>query len=74
MPTQGTMLIVGGTLGIGFEAARYFADQGNEVVVSGRDRHRADSAARGDRWQDARHRIRTSPVLRRSQPACRALS
>jgi NAD(P)-dependent dehydrogenase (short-subunit alcohol dehydrogenase family) len=41
----GTVLIVGGTQGLGRELAQAYADEGREVVVTGRDQARADTAA-----------------------------
>jgi NAD(P)-dependent dehydrogenase (short-subunit alcohol dehydrogenase family) len=40
------VLVVGGTSGIGKEIARYFADAGDEVVLTGRDPHRAETVAK----------------------------
>jgi NAD(P)-dependent dehydrogenase (short-subunit alcohol dehydrogenase family) len=40
------VLIVGGTSGIGREIARYYADAGHRVTVTGRDADRATAAAR----------------------------
>ncbi len=47
----GTVLIVGGTQGLGRELAQSYADDGRDVVVTGRDTARAETAAReiGDR-------------------------
>jgi len=42
---MGTVVIVGGTQGLGRELAQSYADDGREVVVTGRDQSRADSAA-----------------------------
>lgn len=39
------VVVVGGTSGIGREVARFFAARGDEVVVCGRDDHRAKDAA-----------------------------
>jgi NAD(P)-dependent dehydrogenase (short-subunit alcohol dehydrogenase family) len=41
----GTVLIVGGTQGLGRELAQAYAAEGREVVVTGRDQARAESAA-----------------------------
>jgi NAD(P)-dependent dehydrogenase (short-subunit alcohol dehydrogenase family) len=41
----GTVLIVGGTQGLGRELARSYADDGRDVLVSGRDSARAGTAA-----------------------------
>jgi NAD(P)-dependent dehydrogenase (short-subunit alcohol dehydrogenase family) len=41
----GTVLIVGGTQGLGRELAQAYADDGRDVVVTGRDQARADIAA-----------------------------
>ena len=45
MPEQGAVVVVGGTQGLGLEVARHYADQGREVVLSGRERQRADAVA-----------------------------
>jgi NAD(P)-dependent dehydrogenase (short-subunit alcohol dehydrogenase family) len=42
----GNVVIVGGTQGLGNEVARSYADEGRNVVVTGRDQSRADAAAR----------------------------
>jgi NAD(P)-dependent dehydrogenase (short-subunit alcohol dehydrogenase family) len=47
MPEPGSVVVVGGTSGLGLEVARHYAGQGREVVLSGRDRQRADAAAAG---------------------------
>jgi len=44
MPT-GSVVIVGGTQGLGRELAQSYADGGRQVVVTGRDQVRADAAA-----------------------------
>jgi NAD(P)-dependent dehydrogenase (short-subunit alcohol dehydrogenase family) len=51
MPDDGSVVIVGGTRGIGLEIARHYAGRGRQVVVTGRDADRAQAAARelGDR-------------------------
>jgi NAD(P)-dependent dehydrogenase (short-subunit alcohol dehydrogenase family) len=41
----GTVLIVGGTQGLGRELGQAYADDGREVVVTGRDQARAERAA-----------------------------
>ena len=41
----GTVLIVGGTQGLGRELGQAYADDGREVVVTGRDQARAEAAA-----------------------------
>jgi NAD(P)-dependent dehydrogenase (short-subunit alcohol dehydrogenase family) len=43
---DGSVVVVGGTAGLGLEVARHYALQGREVVVSGRDPERAAAAAR----------------------------
>ncbi|MFG2075328.1 SDR family oxidoreductase [Nonomuraea maritima] len=40
-----SVIIVGGTAGIGLELAKHYAVRGRSVVVSGRDRERAEQAA-----------------------------
>ena len=45
MPEQGAVVVVGGTQGLGLEVARHYTDQGREVVLSGRERQRADAVA-----------------------------
>ncbi len=45
MPEQGAVVVVGGTQGLGLEVARHYAGQGREVVLSGRERQRADAVA-----------------------------
>ncbi|HEV3504022.1 MAG TPA: SDR family oxidoreductase, partial [Actinomycetes bacterium] len=45
MPEPGSVVVVGGTSGLGLEVARHYANQGREVVLSGRDRQRAEAAA-----------------------------
>jgi NAD(P)-dependent dehydrogenase (short-subunit alcohol dehydrogenase family) len=41
----GSIVIVGGTHGIGLELARWYVDAGRDVVITGRDAGRATSAA-----------------------------
>jgi NAD(P)-dependent dehydrogenase (short-subunit alcohol dehydrogenase family) len=45
MPEPGCVVVVGGTQGLGRAVARHYADQGREVVLSGRDRRRAEAVA-----------------------------
>jgi NAD(P)-dependent dehydrogenase (short-subunit alcohol dehydrogenase family) len=42
----GNVVIVGGTQGLGRELAQSYADEGREVVVTGRDQARAEAAAK----------------------------
>ena len=42
---NGNVVVVGGTVGLGRELAQAYADEGREVVVTGRDQGRAESAA-----------------------------
>ncbi len=44
MPSR-SVLIVGGTRGLGRELARFYADQGREVIVTGRDAASAKACA-----------------------------
>jgi len=41
-----SVLVVGGTSGIGREIARFFAHEGDDVVLTGRDAHRAETVAK----------------------------
>jgi NAD(P)-dependent dehydrogenase (short-subunit alcohol dehydrogenase family) len=43
----GSVVVVGGTVGLGRELAQAYADDGREVVVTGRDQGRAEEAAEG---------------------------
>ena len=43
----GSVVIVGGTQGQGHELAQSYAEDGRDVVVTGRDQSRADAAAKG---------------------------
>ena len=42
---NGSVVVVGGTQGLGRELAQSYADQGREVIVTGRDQARAEAAA-----------------------------
>lgn len=42
---EGSVVIIGGTSGIGREVARHYAEQGDEVIITGRDPERARSKA-----------------------------
>jgi NAD(P)-dependent dehydrogenase (short-subunit alcohol dehydrogenase family) len=42
---EGSVLIVGGTGGLGREIARHFHGQGDQVVITGRDPERAAGIA-----------------------------
>lgn len=42
---DGVVLVVGGTSGIGMEVARHYADQGDEVIITGREQERASTKA-----------------------------
>lgn len=44
--TPRSVVVVGGTAGIGREVARHYAGRGDEVVLTGRDAHRADTVAK----------------------------
>jgi len=43
---NGSIVVVGGTQGLGRELAQAYADEGREVVVTGRDQGRAEEAAK----------------------------
>jgi NAD(P)-dependent dehydrogenase (short-subunit alcohol dehydrogenase family) len=45
VPQPGCVVVVGGTSGLGLEVARHYADGGREVVLTGRDRQRAETVA-----------------------------
>ena len=42
--TKNTILITGGSAGIGFETAKLLSEQGNKVIIIGRDQNRLDEA------------------------------
>lgn len=42
---DGSVLIVGGTAGLGREIASHYQDEGNEVIITGRDQERSDKIA-----------------------------
>lgn len=42
--TNNTILIAGGTAGIGFEIAKLLTEKGNHVIITGRDQKRLDTA------------------------------
>jgi short-subunit dehydrogenase len=41
----GNVVVVGGTQGLGRELAQVYADEGRDVIVTGRDPSRAETAA-----------------------------
>ncbi len=45
MADTGSVVVIGGTAGLGLATAQHYADRGFEVVVSSRDRGRAEEAA-----------------------------
>ena len=55
----GSVVVVGGTQGLGRELAQVYADEGRDVIVTGRDPSRAETAARRDRRRDTRDRVRS---------------
>jgi NAD(P)-dependent dehydrogenase (short-subunit alcohol dehydrogenase family) len=46
MAEHGSVVIIGGTHGLGREVAKHFADQGRDVIVTGRDTARAQAVAK----------------------------
>jgi NAD(P)-dependent dehydrogenase (short-subunit alcohol dehydrogenase family) len=46
MAEAGSVVVIGGTAGLGKEVARHYAAKGRDVVVTGRDGARADDTAR----------------------------
>jgi NAD(P)-dependent dehydrogenase (short-subunit alcohol dehydrogenase family) len=45
MSGNGSVVVVGGTQGIGLEVARHYAERGDEVVLTGRDAGRCEGVA-----------------------------
>lgn len=45
MTTEGSVVVIGGTSGLGHEVARHYAGLGREVFITGRDAGRAKSVA-----------------------------
>jgi NAD(P)-dependent dehydrogenase (short-subunit alcohol dehydrogenase family) len=45
--TEGAVVVVGGTTGLGRAVAAHYQQRGAEVVITGRDRERTESAAAG---------------------------
>ncbi len=45
MSTDGCVVVVGGTAGIGKELARYYADTGRETILTSREARRAETVA-----------------------------
>lgn len=45
MSSSGSVVVVGGTSGIGEQVARHYANLGHSVVITGRDQQRADAVA-----------------------------
>jgi NAD(P)-dependent dehydrogenase (short-subunit alcohol dehydrogenase family) len=41
-----TLVVIGGTSGLGLEIARHYAGEGDRVIISGRDAQRAESVAK----------------------------
>jgi len=46
MENAGSVVVIGGTSGLGKEVARFYAKRGREVVISGRDQTRAAAVAK----------------------------
>jgi NAD(P)-dependent dehydrogenase (short-subunit alcohol dehydrogenase family) len=46
MDTAGSVVVIGGTAGLGKEVARFYAKRGRDVVISGRDKARAAGIAK----------------------------
>jgi NAD(P)-dependent dehydrogenase (short-subunit alcohol dehydrogenase family) len=45
MPDRGSVVVIGGTAGLGLEIARFYAGRGRDVVLSSRDAGRAEAVA-----------------------------
>ena len=45
MPDQGSTVIVGGTSGLGRQVAQVLAARGDDVVITGRDKAKAEAVA-----------------------------
>jgi NAD(P)-dependent dehydrogenase (short-subunit alcohol dehydrogenase family) len=45
MPDSASVLVAGGTSGLGLEVARHYAEQGRDVILTGRDADRASACA-----------------------------
>lgn len=45
MAASGSIVVVGGTAGLGLAVAQHYADRGRQVIVTSRDQGRADAAA-----------------------------
>ena len=69
MSTDGCVVVVGGTAGIGKEFARYYAATGRETILTGRDAGRAEAVADRDRRHCARHRPRPRQPADPRRPA-----
>ncbi|MDQ4058460.1 MAG: SDR family oxidoreductase [Actinomycetota bacterium] len=46
MQTESGVVVIGGTSGLGREIAKFYADRGEEVILSGRELHRAEIVAK----------------------------
>lgn len=46
MSNDGSVVVIGGTGGLGREVARHYADEGRSVVISSRDQARAEAVAK----------------------------
>ena len=66
MTSDGCIVVVGGTAGIGKELARYYAGTGRETILTGRVAATARGRRRRDRRHGARDRLRPRQTRRRS--------